>query len=252
MDYFYKISTDYNETDYKKEMIKFCLWENLTVNNTTTTSINYIRWRCGYSAINRNKNSFTDFTRATLKELINCEKIAQIYGDDIQTVTGTNYLEFKILDDFYNVSTKTFAKLTTPVFDKLMAIKCPLSKAALLKIYTYMREEMIESQEQAYGFKLGLDNTIVKDLSLNRKSIDTALEAFVNNGIFIKHTTGGYFTQEGYKNAPNIYVLPDKNADKNINALLDELKERYKVDEFAPVFAPSSQKVSNNIFTKTT
>lgn len=239
MDYFYKIPTDYNATDYKKEMIKFCLWEKSTLNGTVSISINYIRWRCGYSNSNRNKNSFADFTRTTLNELIGGGEITQIYGDDVLTASGTSYLEFKILNELDDVQTKTFAKLTTPVFDKLMAIKCPLSKATLLKIYTYMREEMIESQEKAYGFKLGLDNTIVKDLSLNRKSIDTALEAFVDNGIFIKHTTGSYWVNDAPRNAPNIYVLPDDKADSNIKSLLEELKQRYGVDDFAPILKPS-------------
>ena len=39
------------------------------------------------------------------------------------------------------------------------------------------------------------------------------------------------------KNVPNIYVLPDDNAEANIIALIDELKTKYNVDNFAPILS---------------
>ena len=98
-------------------MVKFCLWEKINLNGTTTVSINYIRQRCGYSCDNRNKNSFSSYVRNLLKALIDEKQILQVYGDDVTSVSGTSYLEFEILDKFYDVSTKAFAKLTSSVFD---------------------------------------------------------------------------------------------------------------------------------------
>ena len=158
MDYFYKLPTDY-EIDFRSEMVKFCLWEKINLNNTSTVSINYIRQRCGYSSDNRNKNSFSSYVRCVLKALIDEKQILQVYGDDVTSVSGTSYLEFEILDKFYDVVTKTFAKLTSPVFNLIMSIECSLTKATILKVYTYMRSHMIENSQQAYGFSSGLDNT---------------------------------------------------------------------------------------------
>ena len=38
---------------------------------------------------------------------------------------------------------------------------------------------------------------------------------------------------------PLIYVLPDENAQINIQALLEQMKQRYKVDEFAETLIPN-------------
>lgn len=238
MNYFYKLPTDY-EIDFRSEMVKFCLWEKINLNGTTTISINYIRQHCGYSCDNRNKNSFSSYVRNLLKALIDEKQILQVYGDDVTSVSGTSYLEFEILDKFYDVSTKAFAKLTSSVFDLIMSIECGLTKATILKVYAYMRSHMIENSQQAYGFSSGLDNTIVKDLGLNRKTVDGCLSELADKGVFIKHTTGGYYANGSPKNAPNIYVLPDENADSNIKALLEDLKSRYRVDEFAPTLIPN-------------
>ena len=97
---------------------------------------------------------------------------------------------------------------------------------------------MIENPPQPYGFRYGLDKTIVRDLHLNRKTVDTCLDAFVDKNIFIKYTTGSYYKGDEPRNAPNIYVIPDENAENNIKALLEELKQRYGVEQFAPIITP--------------
>lgn len=176
--------------------------------------------------------------RFVLKDLIARGEIIQIYGDNIDTALGISYLEFKILDKFYNMPSNTFAKLTVPVFNSILDIKCSVSKPSLLKVYTYMRCHMIENPPQPYGFRYGLDKTIVRDLHLNRKTVDTCLDAFVDKNIFIKYTTGSYCKDGEPKNAPNIYVIPDENAENNIKALLEELKQRYGVEQFAPILTP--------------
>ena len=90
--------------------------------------------------------------RLVLKDLIARGEIIQIYGDNIDTALGISYLEFKILDKFYNMQSNIFAKLTVPVFNSILDIKCSVSKPILLKVYTYMRCHMIENPPQPYGF----------------------------------------------------------------------------------------------------
>lgn len=238
MEYYYKLPMDY-EIDYRSEMVKFCLWEKINLSGTSTVSINYIRERCGYSGDNRNKNSFSCYVRNILKDLIQANQIIQVYGEDVSTATSTSYLEFEIFDSFYEIQTKAYAKLTSSVFNTLMSIDCNLSKAVLLETYAYMRSHIIENSQQTYGFCSGLDKTIVRELGLNRKTVDTCLNAFVEGGLFIKHTTGSYYANGSPKNAPNIYVLPDENAQINIQSLLEQMKQRYKVDEFAETLIPN-------------
>ena len=115
--------------------------------------------------------------RFVLKDLIVRGEIVQIYGDDIDTALGISYLEFKILDKFYNIPSNIFAKLTVPVFNSILDIKCSVSKPILLKVYTYMRCHMIENTPKPYVFRHGLDKTIVRDLHIKRKTVYRCLDA---------------------------------------------------------------------------
>lgn len=239
---FYKLPTGHN-VDFKIEMIKFCLWQEINhtktnKNDTVAISIDYIMEKCGYSLTNRNKHSFSSYVHKALKTLIEDGQIVQIYGCSVERASGIAYLKFEILDRFYDVPTTSFAKITTSEFDAIMKIEDTVSKPTLLKVYAYIRSQIIETAKLPYGFCYGVDTTIVKDLELNRKTVDKCLFKFAERGVFVKHCTGSYCKNALPRNAPNIYVLPDENADSNIRALIEKLKKRYDVDEFAPIYKP--------------
>ncbi len=63
----------------------------------------------------------------------------------------------------------------------------------------------------------------------------------VLNNLFIKYTTGSCYIDGEPRNVPNIYVLPDDQAENNIKASLEELKQRYGVKEFTSVIVPVKQ-----------
>lgn len=60
------------------------------------------------------------------------------------------------------------------------------------------------------------------------------------NKLFIKYTTGSCYIDGEPRNVPNIYVLPDDQAENNIKVLLEELKQKYNVEDFAPALVPST------------
>lgn len=63
----------------------------------------------------------------------------------------------------------------------------------------------------------------------------------VLNNLFIKYTTGSCYIDGELRNVPNIYVFPDDQAENNIKASLEELKQRYGVKEFTSVIVPVKQ-----------
>lgn len=244
MDYFYKVPidlTDYYENDYKKIMVRLCLERYSNIEGICFTSISLICEKCGYSDDRHNK-SFSTYVRKVLVSLVKNNEITQIYGKSIDSVSATGLVGFYLENKFYNIPTKMFAKLSYDAFDTMIGIDYPLSKPTLLKVYTYIRGRIIENEQQAYGFYGSIERA-VKDLDLNRKTVDACLELFVDHNLFIKYTTGSCYIDGEPRNVPNIYVLPDDQAENNIKALLEELKQRYGVDEFAPELI-SSAKIS--------
>lgn len=240
MNYFYKVPidlNDYYENDYKQIMVRLCLERYSNIEGVCFTSISLICEKCGYSFANRHNKSFLAYVRKVLASLIESNEITQIYGKGINSVSVTGLIGFYLEDKFYSLPTKMFAKLSYDVFDAIIGIDYPLSKPTLLKVYAYIRGRIIENEQQAYGFYGSIERA-VKDLDLNRKTVDTCLDLFVDYKLFIKYTTGSCYINGEPRNVPNIYVLPDDQAENNIKALLDELKQRYGVEEFAPVLTP--------------
>lgn len=242
MDYFYKVPfdlTDYFENDYKRIMVRLCLERYSNIEGVCFTSISLICEKCGYSFANRHNKSFLAYVRKVLLTLVENNEITQIYGKSIDSVSVTGLVGFYLENKFYNLPTKMFTKLSYDVFDTIIDIDYPLSKFTLLKVYTYIRGRIIENEQQAYGFYGSIERA-VKDLDLNRKTVDTCLDLFVDHNLFIKYTTGSCYIDGEPRNVPNIYVLPDDQAENNIKALLEELKQRYRVEDFAPVLISSA------------
>ena len=219
-------------------MVRLCLERYSNIEGVCFTSISLICEKCGYS-VDRHNKSFSTYVRKVLVSLVKNNEITQIYGKTINSVSATGLVGFYLENKFYKLPTKMFAKLSYDVFDTMIGIDYPLSKPTLLKVYTYIRGRIIENEQQAYGF-YGSIGRVVKDLDLNRKTVDACLELFVDHNLFIKYTTGSCYIDGEPRNVPNIYVLPDDQAENNIKALLEELKQRYGVEEFAPVLISSA------------
>lgn len=242
MNYLSNVPIEYQfdliETDFKEILVRFCLARYSSIEWVVFTSVNFICQKCGYSN-DRHANSFGSYVRKTLHELIESNEITQVYGDDIKK-SGNSIIGFALQDKFFTNNSQRFCKLTYSAFDILMSIKCPVTKATLLKVYTYIRSDIVETEEQAYGF-FGSIKLASRILGLNRKTVDVCISAFVENGLFIKHSTGSCYVNGEPRNVPNIYVLPDDKANENIDALIIELKNKYKVDEFAPVLGAGQE-----------
>lgn len=241
MAYFYKVPVNYKENDYKKIMVRFCIDSHKDILNRVTVSVNYICRECGYSTSNRNSSSFSGYVKDCIRRFISDGELVQYYGKEIDSGGYNDLMGFYVQEKFYDSQPKTFCKLTDTAFYTIVnhSDEVSVSTPMLLKIYTCLRGHIVENNRTAYGYCQSVE-TMCNELEVsNRKMCDTALDFFVKHGLFKRYVTGSCYVNGKPKNVPNIYVLPDDRATDNINGLLQVLKERYQVDEFAPVLLPN-------------
>ena len=205
-------------------MIKYCLDEQKSINNKTLTSIEYICRRCNRSLSNRNKEtSFLSYIRRELTTMVANGELEQTYGENITVCRNSSMLGFEIKPKFYAyLGNGGFCKLTDDVFDKITHIDFKCSTVNAFRIYAYIRSGISENVGSPHGFYKSIDN-IYDDLGFaNRNVIDNTLNKFVENGLFKRATP----IIEGLPEyVPNIYVLPDDNAESNIKGITKILKE---------------------------
>mgnify|MGYP003222540626 FL=1 len=228
------------DINFKEILIIYTLLRNKTAESKVFTSISSICTECGYSTENRGKDSFNAYIRMILKDFIDKKELVQIYGKNLDTATNTALIVFKIEDKFYDLAIRKIMQITPNEFDIIVNINSPsVSAATLFKLYVYMRHHIATDNLPTIGF-IGSIERVAKDLDLNRKTVDACLDLFVDHNLFVKYTTGSCYIDGEPRNVPNIYVLPDDQAENNIKALLEELKQRYRVEEFAPVLISSA------------
>ena len=221
-DYFFKLPAKGKTELFKEMMIKYCLDETKSINDKTLTSIEYICYRCNRSTSNRNKpTSFLSYIRQEIISMIANGELVQTYGENITACRISSIVGFEIKPKFYAYAKNGFCKLTDEVFEKITHIDFKCSTANAFRIYAYIRSGICANPDTSYGFYKSINN-IYQDLGFtNRHIVDDALNKFVDYGLFQKETP----VIKGLSYVPNIYVLPDENAESNIKGITKILKE---------------------------
>ena len=235
MGFFYRVPKCYS--DCKEVMIRFCLDRHRTQEDETYTSLQDICEDCNYT-IDRHKGNFLDYVKKTLLSFIQQGLILQCRGNPPDKASINERLGFVLSDEFSPCS--DYISLPASSFDKIVKIKTSIKREVLLNTYLYVKSFIYDYQPNSdnaytpYGFYGNL-LLACDELGYTRKTIDACMDLFVSCGIFKCHLTGSYKKANGtVANAPNIYVLNDENADKNIRLLLEKIQTQYKVDEFMP------------------
>ena len=231
--YFYRVPKDYS--DCREIMVKFCLDRHRTMEGETYVSLQQICQDCNHST-DRHKGNFLDFVKKTLSSLVERGLITQCCGTPLDKAGVKELLGFVLSDEFSPCS--NYISLSANAFDKIVKIKTSIKREVLLNAYLYVKSFIYDYQPNSndtytpYGFYGNL-LLACDELGYTRKTIDACMDLFVSCGIFKCHLTGSYKKANGtVANAPNIYVLNDENADKNIRLLLEKMQTQYKVDEF--------------------
>ena len=235
MGYFYRVPRDC--LDGREVMVRFCLDRHRTQEDKSFTSLQDICEDCNYT-IDRHKGNFLDFVKKTLLSLVKQGTIIQFRGNTPDKAVINEMMGFVLNNDFSPCN--NYISLPAEAFDKIVKIKTAIKREVLFNTYLYIKSFIYDYRSDPneayvpYGFYGNL-SLACDELGYTRKTIDMCMDLFVECGLLKCHLTGSYVKANGaVVNAPNIYVLNDENADKNIRLLPEKLREQYKVDEFMP------------------
>lgn len=196
----------------------------------------------GYAASKNSRSSLLSFKNQIIS-LASNGMIEML--SPIEKLKGDTCFDIKILDAFDSVD--HFTILTAKEIDTLISSKSSIEKDNLFAIYLYMKSFMFphpldnegnlfkDAKDKPASFR-GTIDSIVLNTGTSIATVNSCIEEIVKLKLFKRHETGSYPTIENGKqverNAPNIYVLNDEDADREIQWSIEKLKTIFKVDSF--------------------
>lgn len=229
---FYRVPKDCS--DMHEVMIRFCLDRHRDLDDNTSICIQQICKECGYSSKSRSIKRFPLVVKEKLSDLLKQGVIEQTFGKSPNLSDFGNMMSFHLSDDFSPC--EGYILLPIIAFETISSYKWQMSKTIPLQLYLYMRSYIYDNNkdDKPYGFFQDLRIT-AEVTGISRKRIDKCLQVFIDKGLFVKVEVGSHKNNNNIANAPNLYLLPDENIEKNERELIKMMKEKYNVEEFMDI-----------------
>lgn len=242
-DFFVKISNpiyiDVNsgytvEQDELITYIGLCHHKKLIDNDIVETSINNICYDANYS-FDRHKGSYLTKIKGHLQTFVDRGWIMVFAGSSLERVRNDSCIRLKLLKGFE--PQKDYTMLTENEFDNIMEYDGNICKSIVLRVYLFIKSKMFYKSESSGFEKFSAyymnGDAAINDLKISRERYDNCLNFLVNKGLLAKYETGSYYTKHNsIINAPNVYVLNDKDKIDNINEAVKRLKYKYLKSEY--------------------
>lgn len=197
---------------------------------------------CGYKIDRTNTGAVTAFKKI-IQFLVDNQMI--VFDKNIKELKGNNFVGITLLDNFDKVDNYTI--ITANEIDTLLDSKSKIEKSNLFAVYLYMKSfmfprnltdegnEFSDAKDKPTAFWGYLD-IMQRDLGVSRETLNRCLNEYIKLKLLIKKETGSYITIDNgkqiEKNAPNIYVLNNENAEQEIKWTVNKLKQQFHVKEF--------------------
>ena len=233
-----------NSKDIKKKIILVYIYldRHRSFENLVNFSIYNIIRSCGYIANEKSMVAINEF-KSILEFMYDNQMIE--FVTPFKNIKGNLLSQIKLLDNFDIV--ENFTKITLNEVDTLILESSKIDKSILFSIYLYMKSFMINrpltidgeeyknAHEKPSSF-FGTYNSIIEALGYSKGTITKCFDEYIKLGLLKKHETGSYFVSFNGVikkiNAPNIYVINNDKADKEIQWTLEKFKQLYNVDQF--------------------
>ena len=179
---------------------------------------------------------------------------------NINKISYDSVIKLDIIPEVFDVS-GNFTILDVNEFNNILSSTSVITTENLMHVYLYVKSYMFakKSNENKYstsskgvGSFYKEVSIISDDIGLSNKTVISCLDELVNLNLLIKHETGSCIKKkrgkECVENVPNIYVLNNENASKEIDLTIHKLKNYYGVDDFNPYIGKDKIKNKNNIW----
>lgn len=231
-----------NEIDKRILLTLIYLDRKRSLEDTVGFSLYDLVTYFGYKVDRTSTGAVTRFKKL-IQFLVDNQMIA--FDTSIDNLKGNNYVNVTLLDNFDKV--ENYTMISANEIDILLNSKSKIEKSNLFAIYLYMKSFMFQRNLTDEGNEFsdakdkptaywGYIDVMQRDLGVSRETINKCLNEYIKLKLFVKKETGSYKTiengKEVEKNAPNIYVINNDNAQQEIKWAMNKLKQMYHVEVF--------------------
>lgn len=223
-----------NELIYKGNEYELITYIILSMNRhlfdvkNVKTSIIDICQTAGYSYVDRHDGSYFTCIRKILEQFDKRGWIKLHYPSE-KKINPSELIQIRLNDFFF--PQKKYTSVVTEDLYTIFKNGNYKNKAALIRVFLYIKSFMQVVYEGRTDCTISAyyvsGNVAAYALNMSRGKYDICIKTLCNTGLIICHQTGSYFNEFGIANAPNIYVLNNEDADRNIRGAINRL--RYKL-----------------------
>jgi hypothetical protein len=152
---------------------------------------------------------------------------------------------FKVrLGDYFNPQ-NNYTPITLQELNTILDCTEYKAKASLIRVFLYIKSFMYlrynGNTDDIISAYYVAANVAVYTLGITRGKYDLCINVLCGLGLLVCHQTGSYYNQYGITNAPNVYVLNNKDTEHNISGAISRLKydllnPKYgNKDDFMPI-----------------
>lgn len=196
----------------------------------------------GYSTTDRRSGSYLSLIKGILADF--CDRgWIEIHQPQSKKIKPNELITIKLSDIFF--PEKNYTSISMQELNDIINCTEYKSKASLIKVFLYIKSFMFmvyEGHTDSVISAYYVAGNIAADaLKMSRSKYDLCVNVLLGIGLLVCHQTGSYRTKYGVVNAPNVYVLNNDDAERNIKGGISRLKydlldKRYgNGDDFMPI-----------------
>lgn len=205
--------------------VHYCLLRNRTMLNESWISIGFILTKCSYAVSRRKSKAYYDVIQV-LQHLAE-ENFIEL-NVDFDSVTYSTAICVKLLDPFFPKENYTLIPMDD--FETILSSSSSMDKNTLLHVYCYFYSYLYTKCKTRRNHPtafFGSMSSVSEEIGLCSKTINTAFQELCGLKLILKHSVNKIRCKnDAFMKVPNIYVLNNEDAEREINHVLRVMKTK--------------------------